>query len=174
MTIIPWLIKNPMLSAAIALCVALAVGLGVSRMQLSTARTGAAEARTELAEIRADIADQRETFERLARATEQRHRLALDGVAAIYEQERKDVEAHAAGIAAGLRDGTVRLRRAWAGCESARLSADAGAIGAVAEQDRLRRESLQRVLGWVGQLQAERNECVDGWAGVTVMQGAGQ
>ena len=171
---IPWLLKNPALSAALGGCIVLAGLLGVSRVQLATARADGATAglavaqgAAEIASLRADIAEQRETFEREARATEARHRLALDGVAAHYEQEKANVEAHAAGVAAGLRNGTISLRRAWAGCESARLSADAGAIAAVAEQDRLRRESLQRVLGWVGQLQAERNECVDGWAAVT-------
>jgi hypothetical protein len=126
-----------------------------------------------------EAADALATIARAAdvRAIEIAQAARLRGVEEHHEQERKNVQANADRIAAGLVDGTVRLRSQWAGCETGRLSADAATAAQAAEQDRLRRESLQRVLGWVGELQIERDECVDGWAavaaesGVRVMQG---
>lgn len=169
---LPWFIKNPILSAVITLCVALAVGLGVSRMQLSAARSDASSARTELAEIRADIAGQRETFERLARATEARRAIEMAAVAAANELRMADVRKTADHVAADLRAGNQRLQDHWAGCRAtAALPGTAAAAAELARSAELRAASAGRVIAVGAECDASVSRLQ---SAIRVMQGAGQ
>ena len=47
---------------------------------------------------------------------------ALADIGTQHEEDRRDAETVPAAVAADLRDGNLRLRREWAGCETQRLS----------------------------------------------------
>lgn len=58
----------------------------------------------------------------------------LADIGAQHEEDRRDAETVPAAVAADLRDGNLRLRREWAGCETQRLS---DAATATRERDAL-------------------------------------
>lgn len=101
-----------------------------------------------------------------ARAAERASAEAANKAVAQYEKGKEDAQSRADRVIADLGADRLRLRQQWAGCETDRLSQDTGRAAIAGEQDRLRRESLQRVLGWVGELQAQRDALIDGWNGV--------
>ena len=145
---IAFLLKNPVASALAALCLALLVALGVSRMQLSDARTDGARAGKAYAELAYETAQAALASEREARATENRQRQALAGVAAIYEQEKRDAELEAKRVADDLRTGASRLRDRWQGCiATAELSADAAGRSLADAVKREREDSASRIIG---------------------------
>lgn len=71
----------------------------------------------------------------------------LAGIAAAYEQEKKDALDREAGLRADLAAGTVKLRREWQGCETAKLSAASAATreldGAAEVRERLAAEIVR-------------------------------
>lgn len=78
------------------------------------------------------------------------------------EQKGKiDADYDARLAAAGTGADYGRLNRLWAQCETQLLSNRAAAAAAIAEQDRLRRESAARIVRDVESAQAERDEVVD-------------
>lgn len=160
-----WLTVKPLLLA----CGVLVALLVIQQLRVSRAHTAEAEARAELAEVRADIADQRETFERLARATERRQRDELDGVAAIYEQRMTDARKTADRVAADLRAGTERLREHWQGClATADLSGAASSAAGIDDGAELRRQGA----GDLVSVAAECDAQVTGLqSAIRVMQG---
>lgn len=64
-----------------------------------------------------------------ARATEQASTQTLTDIGTQHEEDRRDAETVPAAVAADLRDGNLRLRREWQGCEAQRLSEAAAAAG---------------------------------------------
>lgn len=54
-----------------------------------------------------------------ARAKEQSNAAAIAAIDARHAQELKDAQAKSDAVVADLRDGSLRLRREWAGCEAA-------------------------------------------------------
>lgn len=149
-----WLTVKPLLAVIAALLLALGfMQLRVSWAHTATAKaeTKAAKAETDLADLRADIAEQRETFERLARATEQRQATEMKAVATKHEQERQDAQADADRTIADLRSGAVRLRDEWAGCETAALVSGAAAGAGVADDAARLRQQGAADLVLIGQ-----------------------
>lgn len=86
------------------------------------------------------------------------------------ERERihEEYEERVRAIRAGHAGDVGRMRSQWAACETGRLADGAAVAGAAAEEDRLRREGLQRVLRDVRLLQSERDEAVDRYEAVRV------
>lgn len=84
-----------------------------------------------------------------AREVEQRAAEAMNAAAEQYERGKHDAEQAAERVSAGLRDGSLRLRREWAACETSRLSE-----GAAAERDIVelaqRRDALATAVVRVG------------------------
>lgn len=76
-----------------------------------------------------------------ARTIEQSQGQALADIGAKHEEDREAAEAVPAAVVADLRDGNVRLRQEWAGCETRLLSQ---AVASTVERDALaqRREQL--------------------------------
>lgn len=107
---------------------------GAARVQATFNRHLAADTKAEL-EAR-DKADKVEKA--LADASET--------AGASYERGKRDAETEQALVVAGLRAGTTRLQRQWAGCETQRLS-DATASSALADAAaRNREESAGRIV----------------------------
>lgn len=102
-----------------------------------------------------------------ARAAEQAAVEAANQAAAQYEKGKEDAQARADRVIADLGADRGRLRKQWAGCETDRLSEGSEASRIAGEQDRLRREDLRRVLGWVGELQAQRDALINGWEAIS-------
>ena len=79
-------------------------------------------------------------------------------IAKKYEQDKLDAKAKSDAVIAGLRAGTIKLRKQWRGCSVATEAAD-GSSG-VDEDSRLREESAGRIIGnaaeadsWIQRLQ---------------------
>ncbi len=99
-----------------------------------------------LAMAQRDAAQQVALAQEQARAAEQRMTEQLAAVDARYRQEIEDAKATGERVAADLRASTLRLRREWAGCETARLS---DAAAASPERDALaglRAEAAGRIV----------------------------
>ena len=82
------------------------------------------------ARVAALIAQYADASAKAASAGQARQQAAQEQIAAIdarHAQELKDAQAKSDAVIADLRDGTLRLRREWAGCEAA-----AGVSGAPA------------------------------------------
>lgn len=78
-------------------------------------------------------------------------------IAQKYKQDKLDAQAKSDAVIAGLRAGTIKLRKQWRGCPAAQ-AAD-GSSG-VDEDSRLREESAARIIGnaaeadsWITRLQ---------------------
>jgi hypothetical protein len=74
------------------------------------------------------------SLEQNARAEERAASGRMAAIGTDHEDRRSEAEKLPAAIAAGLDDGTIRLRRQWAACETSRLSESAVAA---AERDAL-------------------------------------
>jgi len=100
-----------------------------------------------------------------ARAVEQQQAVATQDAAdaADAREDKTDADYNARMVAAVAgRDSELgRLRKQWAGCETARLSGDAAAAAEAAEQDRLRQASAARIVWACERAQSERNEAID-------------
>lgn len=117
--------------ALIGSLVAAGLALGVQTYRLAVAEGDAQEARAELAEAIADWEAERARQQEAARANERRHAEELNAIAARYEQEKADAEAQRERELAALRDGSVRLRKLWQGCEAAAGSVPGASPSAV-------------------------------------------
>lgn len=128
---------------ALGLTIAFCAGAWVG-YQLGVVRAERAE--RALAMAQRDAAE--DAVEDLSRALDAERARAAE-VARIgdeHEEARRDAETVPAAVAAELRAGTLRLRREWAGCETARLS---DAAAAAAERDALaglRAEAAGRIV----------------------------
>ncbi len=81
-----------------------------------------------------------------ARTIEQSQGQALATIGAKHEEDREAAEAVPAAVAADLRNGNVRLRQEWAGCETRLLSQ---AVASTVERDALaasREEAAGRIV----------------------------
>lgn len=102
--------------------------------------------KTATAELTAKYDAERRKAEQAAREQERRHAEALNAAAEKYEQDKRHAQEQADRVVADMRAGTLRLRREWAGCETARVSA---ATAAAAEPDATaadRSESAGRIV----------------------------
>ncbi len=104
----------------ILLVLALALGWSLWRAEVHKGKAKAAETRAEAAEK--DAEDLRDTL-----ATERQAAKALATIGDDHEVDRRDAENVPAAVVAGLDDGTLKLRRQWAACETDRLSESAAA-----------------------------------------------
>lgn len=109
-------------------------------------RGSAANARAE--RLSRELAAAEDAVEDLSRALDAERARAAEvaRIGAEHEEARRDAETVPAAVAAELRAGTLRLRREWAGCETARLS---DAAAAAAERDALaglRAEAAGRIV----------------------------
>lgn len=96
------------------------------------------------------------------RAVEVAQAARMDAVEAEWAKRMRDAETNADTVAADLRAGNVRLRQHWDSCRAtSALSGAAAPESGPDGSDRLRVESLRRVLGWVGKLQAQRDALID-------------
>lgn len=163
-----WLTVKPLLIALAALVATVAV----QQVRVSRAHTATAEVRAQLADVRASIAEQREQFEREARATEQRQREALAGVAADYQQRMTDARATSDRVVAELRAGTERLRDHWQGClATADLSGAASSAAGIDDGAELRRQGAGDLVSVAAECDAQ---VIGLQSAIRVMQGAGQ
>jgi len=109
-------------------------------------RGSAANARAE--RLARELAAAEDAVEDLSRALDAERARAAEvaRIGAEHEEARRDAETVPAAVAADLRAGTLRLRREWASCETARLS---DAAAAAAERDALaglRAEAAGRIV----------------------------
>ena len=118
--------------SAAALIVGLVAG-GVTAYRYEHAQAEAA--------MNAHLADDRaadENAQRVARMHEYELALSANAAAQSYEQGKTDAQVTSDRVVAGLRDGTLRLRDRWQGCEASRsalvsqAAASAGELDAVA------------------------------------------
>ena len=107
----------------------------------------AAKAEIALANYKRDVAQELALSEAKARKVERERNEAVSKAAANYEQGKQDAEAEAKRVAAGISDGSVRLRKQWAACETGRLSDRAATAGELEAARQLRAEAIGRILG---------------------------
>lgn len=165
---ITWLLARP----AWILCIALGAFAGIQTARTHSLQSDVREAKGETALVKAAIATERLTFEQQAREQERRQSEALAGVAAVYEQEKKDAEREAQRVVAELRAGTQRLRREWAGCETSALvprATDSSALPDAGAE--LRATGAGRLIGGADQCDLTIRGLQ---SAIRVMQGAGQ
>ena len=146
------------------------IALGVA-LVWSVAMFGAGWAwrgdRAETADARQDGKASAAVAQQQAQARDVEHKqgqaiqAAADSADTRREKIDADYEARLAAAVAGRDDELGRLRRQWAGCETARLTGDPGAAAAAAEEDRLRRASAAGVVRAVERAQSERDEVID-------------
>lgn len=101
--------------ALLAVIVGLIALCGLQTLRLDNARLA-------LAQETANAAAAQAAAQASARKVEQDRIAAADKAAAQYEQGKQDAQATADRVAADLRNGTLKLRREWATCETGRLS----------------------------------------------------
>lgn len=125
---------------------------------------GGASARVDLAQYKektaantAKVANLATVASELARKAEQARALELAQIATEHEEKLHEIQSNSDRRLADLESGALRLRKLWAGCETDRLSDPVARAGELAGQDRLRRESAERVLRAVETLQAQRD-----------------
>jgi hypothetical protein len=82
-----------------------------------------------------------------ARKVEQERQAGTNAAAERYEQGKKDAQAEADRIVAGLANGSLRLRKHWAACETGRLSDRAATAGELEAERKLRAEAVGRIIG---------------------------
>lgn len=109
---------------AILLAFGLAIGWGVwQRGSKESAYRALDQAQAESRSLRADLADAQEILD-----TERQYAQRLQAIATRYEGDKNAIERQAAADLASLRDGSIRLRQQWQGCE-ARQAAVGGTTG---------------------------------------------
>lgn len=100
--------------------------------------------------------------QRRAREAEQSKARVIAEIDRGHQEDLANVQKSADRVIADLRAGNVKLRQHWQGCQAtSRVSGAATAAGQPDGQDGLRHESMRRILGWVGQLQAQRDALID-------------
>ena len=147
----PW---AKVLALAVVACIGFAAGHRVAvlsgKAELSSAKEGWAREREGLATERTDAIAARQ-------AAEHKQAEAIRQAADSYERGKSDAEASSAAVVADLRSGVLRLRDQWATCRAtSEVLASSGGQRADG-QDRLREESVGRILRAVGQCQAQRD-----------------
>lgn len=111
----------------------LAAGLGVLVMVFGLGYVkgnahGKAMTAAQIATIKRDAANAEASAERAARSAEQAQAARNAKIDAAYQRGLNDAKAAADRVVADLRDGNLRLREQWRGCEaSARVSTPAAA-----------------------------------------------
>ena len=90
-----------------------------------------------------------------ARATEQASAETLADIGTQHEEDRRDAETVPAAVAADLRDGNLRLRREWQGCETQRLSDASSAVAAAEQYARDREDGAGRLVRAAKQCDAQ-------------------
>lgn len=100
-----------------------------------------------MSELSAKLAKADAQAQANARQVEQARTAGTNAAAEGYERGKQDAQAEAERVAAGLRDGTLRLRKHWAACETGRLSDSAAAAGELEAERKLREAAIGRVLG---------------------------
>lgn len=106
---------------------------------------GEAKATAELAAYKAEVQKAvaiRLTQNKLKEAEDKR---VFAEIANKYKQDKLDAKAKSDAVVAGLRAGTLKLRKQWQGCSVPTKAAD-GSSG-VDEDSRLREESAGRIIG---------------------------
>lgn len=127
-------------------------------------RADAASNKAALAQSKAEIAAQTD-----ARTTEHASAQRANEIAEIYERGKQDAQDTANRIAADLRAGNLKLRDAWAGCETQRLSdvaasasyIDAGADDRAASASRIVRAAAEadaKIRGLQAVIRSDRGE----------------
>jgi len=109
-----WLTTNALYLAAAAL-------LGVSAFA-GWQTLKLANAKTAIADLRADIANGNATAQKAAADTSTSIVDVLWNADTAYQRGLDDAKSMADRDAAALRDGTLRMRREWAACETGRLA----------------------------------------------------
>lgn len=105
--------------AALA-ALALAWG-GAEHYRVNSAHAALATLQAEQARQETEDAKALAESQAKARAAEQAQAEAIAKIAAEYERGKTDAQSVADRVAAGLRDGTVRLRRELTGCQAGRM-----------------------------------------------------
>lgn len=109
--------------------------IAVSLMAL-TYRGNAANARTErdaAVTARKDAEEERDGL-KTTLATERASAASMAGIGTKHEDDRAEAEHLPAAVVAGIGDGSIKLRKQWADCETSRLS---DSVTAAIERDAL-------------------------------------
>lgn len=119
------MIESKLLTIAAGIGVlVLAVGFGYVRGNVH----GKAMTAAQVASIQRDAANAEASAQRAARSAEQAQAARNVKIAAAYQRGLTDAKAAADRVVADLRDGNLKLRAQWRGCEaSTRVSAPAAA-----------------------------------------------
>lgn len=113
-------------AALAALCLA---WVGAEHYRVNSAHAALATLQAEQAKREADDAHALADAQAKTRAAEQAQAEAFAKIAAEYERGKTDAQSVADRVAAGLRDGTVRLRRELTGCQAGRVQEAAARPG---------------------------------------------
>ncbi|WP_261370013.1 endopeptidase [Lysobacter antibioticus] len=146
---------------------ALLIGLAALVLWQRGSLSAAERARDAAVEQRDSAVAERDNANKII-ADERRRADEANAIAAKFEQEKRDAEANGAAVAAGLRAGSLSLRKRWEGCE-ARMSAagagggepDAGAADRAESAGRIVRAAAEcdaQVRGLQAQVKADRAE----------------
>lgn len=141
------------------LILALLGALGVQTHRLDTTKLSLAERDKTIAEANAKA-------QALARETEQKLTEARSEAATKYEEGKRDAEREQSRIVAGLGDGTIRLRREWAACETNRLSEGAAAERELGAAEQRRREGAARIVRAADECDAHTRALIEDAAAV--------
>ncbi|MGE7139153.1 hypothetical protein ACQKIE_16120 [Luteibacter sp. NPDC031894] len=107
---------------------------------------------------RADLETKRADAEKAQRLAEQGQAEALSKAASSYQKGKDDAKQAADKAVADLTAGNRRLRDQWATCQASSAAVSSAGAGQRADgEDRLREESVGRILRAVGQCQAQRD-----------------
>lgn len=85
-----------------------------------------------------------------------------------YAQQKADV------VVNGLRDGTLRLRREWAACETSKLASDSAAVREFGAAEQRRIESAARIIRAVAECDAQTNALIAAYNSVRDIVSKGQ
>lgn len=137
-----------------AIIVALLIALGYQTHELDKAKLA-------IVERDGKISAMNEKAQEDARAADAAIAEARAEAGKKFEEGKKDAQTEHDRIVAGLNDGTVKLRREWAACETNRLSEGVAAVTELGEAERRRNESAGRIIRAVDECVAQTASLID-------------
>ena len=146
-----FILANPWRAGCIVL-LGLMLGLYV---QGAHYKASAEKARRELAQAVTNWTKAERDAVQAARQAENAQREALAKLDAQHQKELEEAKNAQARTIAELRNGTLRLQKHWAGCETDRLSSAAASAAELDESARLRAESAGRIIGAADECDAQ-------------------
>ena len=130
---------NYIYAVVAAVILALVAALGAQTYRVNSLQKAISEKDTKIAQMN-------EAAQEEARASENRIAEARAEAGKRFEKEKEDAKKEAERIRAGLTDGSIRLRREWAACETQRLSEGAASERELGQIEQRQRDSAERIV----------------------------